>query len=329
MRGGRCSGRLFTSALRPILHTRSPLLAYASLALSMALVGSYVALSKVLVLVFPVLLLAWLRFGIGAIAMATWVRRQPGEAPLSPRDRKLLFWESFFGNFLFSVCMLFGVSLTSALAAGVIMASIPAVVAVLSWLLLRERIAPRVQLGIACAVGGIALLSLAKAWNGAAGNTGGSAALLGNLLLFAAVCCEATYVVIGKQLTANVSAKRISALVNLWGWALVTPFGVYLAWQFDFGAVEPRHWALLVFYSLAASMVTVWLWMTGLRHVPAASAGVFTVMLPISAAAVGVLFLGERFTLAHAAAFALALAGVVLATWPGRTTTPTVTPPAP
>jgi drug/metabolite transporter (DMT)-like permease len=273
--------------------------------------------------VFPVLLLAWLRFGIGALAMATWVRRQPTEAPLSSRDRRLLFWESFFGNFLFSVCMLFGVSLTSALAAGVIMASIPAVVAVLSWLLLRERIAPRVQLGIACAVGGIALLSVAKAWNGA-GQSAGSAALLGNLLLFAAVCCEATYVVIGKQLTANVSAKRISALVNLWGWALVTPFGLYLAWQFDFRAVEPQHWALLV-----SSMITVWLWMTGLRHVPAASAGVFTVMLPISAAAVGVLFLGERFTLAHAAAFALALAGVVLATWPGRTTAPTVTPPAP
>ncbi len=69
---------------------------------------------------------------------------------------------------------------------------------------------------------------------------------------------------------------------------------------------------------MAASMVTVWLWMTGLRHVPAASAGVFTVLLPVSAAAVGVLFLGERFSGMQAAAFALALAGVVLATWPQR-----------
>ena len=42
-------------------------------------------------------------------------------------------------------------------------------------------------------------------------------------------------------------------------------------------------------------MVTVWLWMQGLRHVPAPQAGVFTVMLPISAALVGVLFLGEAF----------------------------------
>lgn len=294
-----------------------PVAAYASLALSMALVGSYVALSKILVLVFPVMLLAWLRFGIAAVAMAGWVRRRPDERPLSPADRRLLFWESFFGNFLFSVCMLFGVSLTSALAAGVIMASIPAVVAVLSWWLLGERIAPRVQAAIVLAVGGIVLLSVAKTADSGPG-AGGLHTLWGNALLFAAVCCEALYVVIGKKLTGNVSAQRISALVNLWGWALVTPFGLVAALQFDFSGVSPGHWGLLVFYSLAASMITVWLWMTGLRHVPAASAGIFTVFLPISAGLVGVLALGERFTPLHALAFGLALAGVVLATWPAR-----------
>lgn len=294
-----------------------PVAAYGALALSMGLVGSYVALSKILVLVFPVLLLAWLRFGIGAVAMAGWVRRRPEDKPLSAADRRLLFWESFFGNFLFSVCMLYGVSLTSALAAGVIMASIPAVVAVLSWLLLGERIAPRVQVAIVLAVGGIVLLSVGKATD-AEGATRGSSALLGNALLFAAVCCEALYVVIGKKLTGNVSAKRISALVNLWGWALVTPFGVVLAAQFDFGSVAAGHWLLLVFYSLAASMITVWLWMSGLRHVPAASAGIFTVFLPVSAALVGVVALGERFTPLHAVAFGLALGGVLLATWPAR-----------
>ena len=74
----------------------------------------------------------------------------------------------------------------------------------------------------------------------------------------------------------------------------------------------------LLFYSLAASMWTVWLWMTGLRHVPASRAGVFTVMLPITAAAVGVLLLGEQVTAVQLMAFALGLAGLLLATWPQR-----------
>ena len=278
----------------------------------MALVGSYVGLSKLLVAVFPVFLLAWLRFGIAAVAMLGWLRRGPGEAPLSPRDRGLLFWESFLGNFLFSICMLFGVALTSAVAAGVIMAAIPAAVALLSRAFLGERIEPRVAVGIACAMAGIALLSFTRGGPQPVASSGATP-WLGNLLLLGAVLCEACYVVIGKQLTGSVSAKRISALVNLWGFALVTPLGAWMALWFDFGAVSAGLWALLVFYAVAASIVTVWLWMTGLKHVPAASAGVFAVMLPIGAASIGVLVLGEPFGATHALAFALAIAGVLLA----------------
>ena len=288
-----------------------PWLAYLSLAGSMALVGSYVGLSKVLVLVFPIFLLAWLRFGIAAVAMGGWVQRSATEQPLSRHDRWLLFFESFFGNFLFSICMLFGVSMSSALAAGVIMAGIPAAVAVMSRVFLNERISARVMLGIACAVGGIVLVSFTKHSDATT-----TSSLLGNLLLFGAVLCEASYVVMGKKLTGNVSPKRISALINLWGLALVTPLGLWQALRFDFGAVAAGSWWLLLFYSIAASMVTVWLWMTGLRHVQAAKAGIFTVLLPVSAAAVGVLLLGEHFSAPQGAAFALALAGVVLATWP-------------
>ena len=288
-----------------------PWLAYASLAASMALVGSYVGLSKLLLAAFPVFLLAWLRFGIAAVAMAHWVRRAPGEAPLSRHDRALLFWESFLGNFLFSICMLYGVLHTSAVAAGVVMAGLPAAIALLSRVFLGERIVPRVAAGIACAVTGIALLAWVKS-----GGDAGAAPWWGYALLVAAVFCEASYVVIGKRLTGNVSPRRISALINLWGLALVTPLGLWQAGRFDFGAVGAPIWALLVFYALAASMVTVWLWMQGLRRVPASRAGVFTVMLPIGATLVGVVVLGEPFGLGHLVAFVLALAGLLLATWP-------------
>ena len=298
----------------------APLLAYLSLAASMALVGSYVGLSKLLLAVFPVLLLSWLRFGIAAVAMLHWVRRGPAEPPLSPTSRRLLFWESFLGNFLFSICMLYGVALTSALAAGVVMAAIPAAVAMLSWAFLGERVRPRVWGAIACAALGIALLALAR--DNAPQPVGSSRwELAGYALLLAAVLCEASYVVIGKRLTGSVSPRRISALINLWGLALVTPFGLWQARHFDFAAVPPGMWALLVFYALAASMATVWLWMRGLRQVPSSQAGVFTVMLPVSAALVGVFVLGERLGAAHLLAFGLALAGLLLATWPERART--------
>jgi drug/metabolite transporter (DMT)-like permease len=293
------------------------LFAYACLALSMSLVGSYVALSKPLAAAIPVFLLAWLRFGIGGLAMLPWLRKPAGEPPMTPQTRRLLFLESFLGNFLFSICMLFGVSMTSAVSAGVIMASIPAVVALLSWAFLRERVARRTWAAVACAALGIGLLALAKPHETGAASASRNA-LLGNLLVLGAVFCEAAYAVIGKKLTGALGPKRITSLINAWGFLLVTPLGAYMALDFDFTSVSPGIWLLLVFYALAASVWTVWLWMTGLKVVPASQGGVFTVMLPVSAALVGVLVLGETLSALQLAAFAVALVGVLLATLPAR-----------
>lgn len=290
----------------------------------MSLVGSYVALSKPLAAVLPVLLLAWMRFGIGGIAMLHWLKKPANEPPLTPQTKRLLFLDSFLGNFLFTICMIYGVSLTDAVSAGVTMAAIPAAVALMGWAFLGERVAPRTWMAVLCAVVGIALFSLSKPEHAAhmepalgAKNTANHA-WWGQILLLGAVVCEAAYTVIGKKLTGSLGPKRITSLINLWGLALSTPFGLWLAWGFDFGSVGAGTWLLLLFYAMAACVWSVWLWMTGLKHVPAAQAGIFTVLLPISAALVGVLVLGERLAGIQLLAFGLALAGVVLATLPSR-----------
>lgn len=293
-----------------------PGLAYLCLGSSMFVVGAYVALSKPLAVIFPVFLLGCLRFGIGGLAVLHWLRKPTTEEPLTPRVRWLVFLESFIGSFLFTVFMVLGVSYSSAVAAGIIMSAIPAAIAVLSRLVLREAIRPQVLAAIACAVCGIALLALTRpADEGLAPES--ATRWLGYGLLGGAVLCEAAYAVIGKQLTGTLSAKRISALMNVWGFALMLPAGAYAAWHFDFAAVTGPTWGLLLFYGLAASG-TIWLWMTGLRRVPASRAGVFTVLLPVGAACVGVLALGESFSRLHALAFAAALLGLMLAVWPGR-----------
>jgi len=290
----------------------------------MSLVGSYVALSKPLVIALPVFLLAWLRFGIGGAAMLHWLKKPADEAPMTPQTKRLLFLESFLGNFLFSICMLFGMSMTSAVAAGVVMATIPAAVALMSWTFLKERIGLRTWAAVICAVVGVTLVSLSKQEHitqesiGLEINLIPKNSILGTFLLLGAVFCEAAYAVIGKKLVGALSPKRITALINLWGFLLVTPMGLWAAWQFDFASVSAPSWLLLVFYSLAASVWTVWLWMTGLKTIPAAKAGVFTVFLPVSAAAVGEVFLGESLGPLQALAFGVALLGVMLATLPTK-----------
>lgn len=285
-----------------------PWFSYLLLTASMTLVGTYIALAKPLVAAIPVFALALIRFAMAAVALAPWTSAAPGEATLTRSERWQLFLQSFFGNFLFSICMLSGIALTTAVAAGVILATLPAVVALASWLVLRERLSRRTWIAIALAVGGIALLQFAKA---PVAETRG-ASLLGNLLILGAVVCEAVYVIAGKRLAATRAPLRISALINLWGLVLTLPFGLWQLSRFDLGSLGAGDWGLLVFYALSASLVSVWLWLTGLRHVPANQAGVFTVALPIAATAVGVLVLGEHFGPLHVAALALATGGVLL-----------------
>lgn len=316
--------RGYTFAMLTPTHVLTPgsrLLGYGLLASGMGLVGTYVALSRPLTEVFPVFLLAWLRFAIAALAMLPWLRRPVDEPPPNARVWRSLFLLSFFGNFLFSILMLNGVALAGASTAGVVLASMPALVAVMSWWMLGERLSARIALAIGLAITG--MLVLAAGSSGAhapsVGPTGTHAVQwLGPLLLFGSACCEAFYVVLGKRLSGFMSARRISALINLIGCVLMTPLGLRDALSFDFSAVSAGAWALLIFYSLSASMISTWLWLSGLRHVPASHSGVFALALPLAASLVGVAVLGEPFTAALALAIACACAGILLVAWPGE-----------
>ena len=150
--------------------------------------------------------------------------------------------------------MLYGVALTSAIAAGVIMSALPGVVACSRRIFLRERLSRAALVGDrARRRRHRARLQLTRAGEGAAGN---GHVVLGNLLVFASVCCEATYVIIGKRLTATLSRDADSALINLFGLALILPFGLWQARSFDFGSLGAGQWWLLVYYAIAASMAT-------------------------------------------------------------------------
>jgi drug/metabolite transporter (DMT)-like permease len=214
--------------------------------------------------------------------------------------------------------MLYGVALSSALAAGVTMAAHPGGGGAAVALFLRERITAAPGGRRHRLRGGTASRTLAAARNGSAAGTGCGCRRWGIALLLGAVFCEAS--LRGHRQAAHGARSRHggSARSSTCGaWLLVTPLGSVagLVLRLRRGAA-PATWGLLVFYALAASVVTVWLWMQGLREVPAPRAGVFSVLLPVSAALVGVMGLGEPFTTGHAWAFGFALAGLLLATWP-------------
>lgn len=275
---------------------------------SMLLVGSNVGIGKSIVEFVPVPLFALLRF---VIAMAVlWPLLRVSRLRRVKRDEWLnLFLQALFGTFGFTLLMLNGVQRTSAVAAGVITSTIPAVVALLSWLILKERPNGRALASIALAIVGVVVINLAHVNQ----NAGGETSFTGNLMVLGAVCCESLYVILSRRLTQTLAPTDICAYTHLFGLLLMLPLGAGALVDFDYRAVPFSVWSLVLWYGLSASIFSFWLWMKGIRHVPGSLAGVFSAVLPVAAALYGIAFLGERPTFAHGIALACVVTGIGLA----------------
>ncbi|WP_186208020.1 DMT family transporter [Burkholderia gladioli] len=288
------------------------------LILSMLLVGSNVGIGKTIVVVVPVAILATLRFVIANAVL--WPLWRPSKMRTVKRAEWLnLFLQALFGTFLFTLLMLTGVQRTSAVAAGVITSTIPAVVALFAWIFLRERPDGRALLSIALAIVGVVAINLANGHAPGAASAAGSS-LTGNLLILGAVCCESFYVILSRRLTETLRPLDICAYTHLFGMLLMLPLGLLALPHFDYAAVPAGTWALVAWYALSASIFSFCLWMIGIRHVPGSLAGVFSAVLPIAAAVYGIAFLGERPTLAHGFALACVVTGILLASLKPRGT---------
>ncbi|KVZ36413.1 DMT family transporter [Burkholderia ubonensis] len=289
------------------------------LIVSMLLVGGNVGIGKSIVVFVPVAILATLRFVI-AIGVL-WPLFRPVKMRAVRRGEWLnLFLQAFFGTFMFTLLMLNGVQRTSAVAAGVITSTIPAVVALFAWLILREKPNGRALVSIALAIVGVVTINFANGGATATGATAGS--LTGNLLMLGAVCCESIYVILSRRLTQTLAPIDICAYTHLFGLLLMLPLGAGAMWHFNYASVPASIWALVVWYGLSASIFSFWMWMKGIRHVPGSLAGVFSAVLPVAAAVYGIVFLGERPTLAHGFALACVVTGIVLASLRVKRTPP-------
>src|SRR6202012_5551935 len=229
---------------------------------SMLLVGSNVGIGKSIVEFVPVPLFALLRFVIAMAVLGPLLRM--AKLRQVKRDEWInLFLQALFGTFGFTLLMLNGVQRTSAVAAGVITSTIPAVVALLSWLILKERPNGRALASIALAIIGVVVINLAHG----ARNAGEETSLTGNLMVLGAVGCESLYIILSRRLTQTLAPLDICAYTHLFGLLLMLPVGLPAALSFDWAGVPPGIWGLSVWYGLAASVFSFWLWMKGIRHV--------------------------------------------------------------
>ena len=164
--------------------------AYFCLVSAMIIVGSSVVFGKIIVKSFPVFLASGLRFTLATLCMIPLVMRIEGKAlKVGVRDGLILTAMAFCGQFMFTVLLLWGLTMTSAIEAGLITSTTPAAMALIAAIVLRERIRIVHAAGVALAVLGVIAVNMPAMGSFSGFGESGYADrhLLGNLLICAAV----------------------------------------------------------------------------------------------------------------------------------------------
>ena len=165
----------------------------------------------------------------------------------------------------------------------------PVLILFLAGWLLRERItAPLVILSLVAVMGMLLVI----------GEPDGSGSLLGVLLTIAGVACCAIYTV-GTRRWLGSADSTSQVLVAQQAHALALAcLLVGTAWLAGGAAppaaVSPAGWVSAVASGVLYYGVAYWLYLSGLRHVPASVAAVSFYLIPVFGVAAGFILLGER-----------------------------------
>jgi drug/metabolite transporter (DMT)-like permease len=275
--------------------------AYAALAASMVIVGGNVVLLKLLAAHLPTFPLLFMRTSFATLCLAPLVApRLP-----APRTLAILFMQAACGTLLYNGMMVAGLKLTGAVQAGLVLASLPAVIALGAALFLREHLRPLQWAAVVLA--GVGIAALARG--------GGGFSLVGDALIFGAVCGEAGYALFARRAAGLLPVMQATFWMQACGAAMTAPLAIASFGQVHFTWLIA---GLLLVNSLTSSVLAVILWYHGMRRVQAGIAGTFTALLPATATLMGVLVLAEPFTRGDAMGFAALFVSMVLILRPQR-----------
>jgi len=228
-------------------------------------------------------------------------------AVLLPLWPKLLL-TSFLGYTAFNTLMYTAAQHTSAINIGILQGSIPVFVLLGALALYGTRVAGQQLAGVAITIVGVLMVATRGQLN----------ALLelsfniGDLWMIAACAFYAMYTVLLRDRPDVPGLVFFTALAGL---ALIISMPL-LIFEVSTQAVAmptAKGWAIVAFVCLLPSLLSQILFMRGVELIGPGRAGIFVNLVPVFAAFLAVVLLGEPFGWYHGAALVLVLGGIAVA----------------
>jgi drug/metabolite transporter (DMT)-like permease len=286
---------------------KSVILPYAQLSGAMIIVGSNIVAGKLISNGFPLFLAATLRFALASALLLLLVLQVEKPLPrIMKRDVFSIALLSFFGNFLYSIFLLYGLQLTSATESGIISGTAPVVTAVLSYVFLRERMGQKKVFGLLLVILGMVIINLS-------GNalSGERHSVVGDLLICGSVMGEALWTILGKTVSPKVSPLVLAALTTCSGFLLFLPCGIVQAIGFHFVLLPVSGWIAVFYWGSVGTVGAYLLWYQGIPKVSASTVGVFVGMMPVSSVILSSVLLEEPLLWTHVLGIVCVLAALI------------------
>ncbi|WP_251688622.1 DMT family transporter [Niallia circulans] len=238
-------------------------------------------------------------------ALIIWIIRKITNSTekIRNKDRKRLFLSGLLGITLYFTLENIGVQMTSASNAALIVASFPAITALLEFFLYRSKPSLQKILGIFLAITGVAILTQIKV-------DGSNQSFWGNLILLGAGIVWACYNFVTKDITRKYSAMTITSYQMTVGTLCFIPF---LLWE-DEAWKMPNVISItsLLFLSIGCSVAAFILYNYGLKKLSASASVSLMNLVPVLGIVFSVFLLKEIVTLSQVIGGAIVIIGVIL-----------------
>jgi drug/metabolite transporter (DMT)-like permease len=263
----------------------------------------------------PPMAMTFFRWFFAVLILAPFALRNfSRDWPVIRRHWKVLLLLGAVGIGIHNSLAYLGLNFTTATNGVILNSFIPVMIVTLSWVFLRERLAPLQLVGVMVSLTGVlAIIS-----------EGSLQALLhfrlngGDLFIILSMAMWSTYTILLRWRPAGLDVVSFLFIIAVIGNTCVLPF-----WLGEMALGYHMHWtwanfAAIVAVSLFSSVLAYIFWNRGVAEVGANVAGLFVHLMPVFGIVLAWIFLGERLAPFHIAGIALILSGIWLTSRYGR-----------
>jgi drug/metabolite transporter (DMT)-like permease len=228
---------------------------------------------------------------------------------LDIKSNRVLLLQAVFGVLLYRVFTFCGLKFTSAANSGLITSASAAMVAVLAYFILKEKLYFNRVAGVLSVSAGVVVINLYAYFSQSSGQAG---SIKGNMLIMAAVICEALFSILSKVKCKPMSPLYRTTMITLYAFICLLPFAIYDSLTYDFMKVDHSSVICVVYYGVFVSFLSYVLWFKGIEKVSASNAAVFTSVVPVSSIFLSAVVLKEPIVVAHIIGLVCIISGICI-----------------